>query len=125
MKIGASSVGYTSGTLYKRQKSSVGYAPGSKFDRFGNFGLIRSRNRAPMNRNAVANYVSSFAFAGTGAFEAKQIESEGLSEIAAEKLVKRVQDELKALAAKRQQTIANLGVLGGAATTGSNVNQTA
>jgi hypothetical protein len=96
MKIGAASIGYTSGTLYKRHKHST-YTVGSKFERFGTFGLLNQRNMRAMNREAVEAYNSSFSFAGTNMFSQKLTESEGLSEIAANIVLERVKAQTQAL----------------------------
>jgi hypothetical protein len=115
MKVGASGASQISGPLYKRQ--NVGYASGSKYKRFGNFGLVQQRNLSSMNRRAIDNYRSAVAYSGPIVFDAKQTESEGLSEIAAMQVLKRAQDAAAAIAAKSK----SLGLAG----SGGSVNKTA
>lgn len=112
------SIGYTSGALYKRHQG-ITYTSGAKFKRWGGFGLIQQRNMSSMNRQATANYQSAFASVGYVAFDANLIQSEGLSGIAAEQVLKRVQAQMKAIADKGSAVSAANGG------TGSTVNQTA
>lgn len=121
MKVGGS-IGYTSGMLYKRHKLST-YTPGSKYARFGRLGLMNQRNMTSMNREAAAGYSSSFSFAGIRAFEAKQVESEGLSEIAANQTLERVKAQMNALANSASSFSLANGGNGG--TTGTSVDETA
>jgi hypothetical protein len=115
------SIGYTSGALYKRHQH-INYSSGAKFKRWGGFGLIQQRNMSSMNRQAAANYQSAFALVGYIAFDTNLLQSEGLSELAAEKVLKRVQAQMKAIADKGSAvSLAN----GGAGGTGTTVNQTA
>lgn len=90
-------IGYTSGTLYKRHKLTA-YTPGSKYARFGKLGLAAPRNLSAMNREAVASYNSSFGIAGPNMFSQTLTQSEGLSEIAANKVLARVKQQMTALA---------------------------
>jgi hypothetical protein len=83
----------TGGALYKRYKS-IGYTPGSHYQRFGKLWLHQSRNMSAMNREAVSNYINSFSAAGSNMFAQKAIESQGMSEIAAQKLLQRVKAEM-------------------------------
>lgn len=97
MKIGAGSVGYTPGSLYRRSRS-IGYTPGSHYQRFGKLGLLQSRNMQTMNRQAVEGGVASVQNAGPQLFEARATESQGLSELAAMQVIKRVQEMAKSIA---------------------------
>ena len=117
------SIGYTSGALYKRHQH-INYKSGNKFKRWGGFGLIQKRNMSAMNRQAAANYQSAFSSVGLIAFDAGLIQSEGLSSIAAEKVLKRVQDQMKTLADKGSALSAANGGNGGT-TTGSSVDKSA
>lgn len=81
------------GALYKRYKG-IGYTPGSHYRRFGKLGLHQSRNMSAMNREAVSNYINSISEAGSNMFAQKTIESQGLSEIAAQRLLQRVKAEM-------------------------------
>lgn len=121
MKVGGA-IGYTSGALYKRHKATA-YTPGAKYARFGKFGLMNQRNLSAMNRQAVASYNSSFSYAGPNMFSQKILESEGLSEIAANKVIARVKQQMIALADSASSLSLSNGGTGG--TTGNNVDQTA
>jgi hypothetical protein len=86
MKAGA--VGYTPGT-----------SPGSHYQRFGNSGLIQSRNMQSMNRSAVEKANTAMINDGPQIFEAKTEQVYGLSELAAQQVLKRAQDVADKLAA--------------------------
>jgi hypothetical protein len=129
MKVGSSSARYTSGSLYQRHKASTAYTPGSKYKRFGTFGLVQQRNLSSMNRGAIDSYRAAVASAGPIMFEAKYAQSEGLSEIAVQQVLQRAKEAATALADKSAAlSIANGGT-GGVASesdgTGDNVDETA
>lgn len=115
------SIGYTSGALYKRHQG-IAYQSGNKFKRWGGFGLFQQKNLSSMNRQAAANYQSAFASVGYVAFDSNLLQSEGLSSLAADKVLKRVQTQMKTLADKG---IAVSAANGGTITTGSTINTTA
>ena len=118
MKVGAASVGYTSGALYKRNKT-IAYTPGAHYQRFGKFGLHQARNMSSMNRQAVESGVSAYQNAGPQMFETQAAHSQGLSELAANQLMERVKKAMAALADKGDSiSLANGG-------TGSTVDETA
>ena len=108
------------GALYKRSKG-IGYTPGSYHQRFGKLGLHQSRNMSAMNRETVSSYISSVSAAASNMFAQKTIESQGLSEIAAQKLLQRVKAEMKARL--DGGSILSLGT--GGTATGSTVNKSA
>lgn len=76
-------VGYTSGSYYKRSKS---------------LGLHQPRNMKSMNRQALESAVASFQNAGPQMFEAKTTEIYGLSELAANQVLKRAKEAMNNLA---------------------------
>jgi hypothetical protein len=117
------SIGYTSGALYKRHQH-INYQSGNKFKRWGGLGLIQQRNMSAMNRQAADNYRSAFSTVGYIAFDANLIQSEGLSGLAAEKVLARVKAQMTALADKSSSLSTANGGNGGT-TTGSTVNKTA
>lgn len=92
--------GYTPGSLYKRH-ANIGYSPGSHYQRFGNFGLMQSKNMQSMNQQAAASYNAAMTGAGPGVFEANQVASEELSELAVQELLNRVQAVAKQLSANQ------------------------
>jgi hypothetical protein len=120
MKVGGG-IG-ASGALYKRHSQTT-YTPGSKYQRFGRFGLINQRNMSTMNRRALTSYNDSFSIAGFNAFALKALHSEGLSEIAANKVLQRVKQAMTTLADSASSFSTANGGSGG--TTGSNVDTTA
>lgn len=87
--------------------SKIGYTPGSIYKRFGQFGLFKSRNMQSMNRRTVESYNSAFVTGGAQLFDFKASESQGKSELAAQQLLQRVQQEAKAAS----KTTINLGAL--------------
>lgn len=81
--------------------TNVRYAPGSLYKRF------HLTNFQKMNRNAVRAYKDAVAAAGPLMFNATLTQSQGLSELAAQQLLVRVQQEAQAKSA----SITNLGAL--------------
>jgi hypothetical protein len=118
MKVGSSSARYVSGSLYQRQKTSGAYTPGSKFKRFGNFGLMQHRNLSSMNRGAIDGYRAAVAAGGSIMFEAKFAQSEGMSEMAVQQVMQRVKEAAAALADRAEGlSLANGGTGGATAET--------
>ncbi len=129
MKVGSAGVGYTSGAMYKRHRN-LNYSSGSQFKRYGEFGLWQPRNRSAMNRAAADGYSTAFAAVGYIAFDATLVQSEGISEIAANKVLARVKQQMIALADSASSLSVANGGNGGTDdtaddTTGNNVNETA
>lgn len=114
-------IGYTSGALYKRHKLTA-YTPGSKYARFGKLGLAAPRNLSAMNREAVASYNSSFGVAGPNMFAQNLTQSEGLSEIAANKVLARVKEQMTKLADSASGVSLTNGGTGGTSKTGDDAS---
>ncbi len=123
MKVG-SGIGYTPGSLYKRT-SHINYTPGSKYQRFGRFGLLNQRNLSAMNRAAADSYNAAFSGAGPNLFAAKATESQGLSEIAANRVLERVKQQANTIADRAANISIDNGGNGGTEDgTGGNVDET-
>jgi len=120
----SSSIGYTSGAIYKRHQG-INYRSGTKFKRFGGFGLIQQRNMGQMNRQASNNYRSAFSTVGYIALDANLVQSQGLSELAANKVLARVKEQMLALADSASSLSFANGGSGGIGDTGTKVDQTA
>jgi hypothetical protein len=71
---------------------AVGYTPGSYYKRSKSIGLHQPRNMKAMNREAVESVNSAYSNTGPKIFETKSTEYYGLSELAAQQVLKRAQD---------------------------------
>ena len=74
---------------------NIGYTPGSFYKRFH----APQTNMQKMNRQAMLALENAIASAGSLMFDAPLVESQGRSELAAEQLLLRVQEDAKAQAA--------------------------
>ena len=93
---------------------AVGYTPGSYYKRFKNIGLHQPRNMKAMNREAVESVNSAFANTGPKIFETKSEEYFGLSELAAQQVLKRAKELANKLAAGGESLSAANGGSGAA-----------
>jgi ribosomal protein L15 len=102
-------IGSTPGN-YHRRSANMGYTPGSHYQRFGKSGLIQSKNMTSMNRSAVDNVRAAYLNSGPQVFDAKAEQSYGLSELAAEQVLKRAQEAMNKLAAQGESTSASVNM---------------
>lgn len=91
---------------------AVGYAPGSFYKRTKSLGLYQPRNMKSMNREAAENVNTAFLNTGSTIFESKSTEIYGLSELAAQQVLKRAQDAMNDLARSGEETSAANGGTG-------------